>query len=226
MKCIVTAGPTYEELDDVRRMTNFSTGALGSKLANYLVQQGHEVELLLGHYSTCRIESKAQRVQVFTTSDDLKRRLQRLGSNKINAVFHAAAVCDFTFGKIWRRAPGGKLMPVNSRKISTRSGPLLAELTATPKIIGHLRSWYPNAYLVGWKYELEGGRAHVIAQAKRQLEENHTDACVVNGRAYGRGFGLVTTDGRCRPLRDAKALFAALVEFSAHGEPRAVTQAR
>jgi drug/metabolite transporter (DMT)-like permease len=46
MKCIVTAGPTYEELDEVRRMTNFSTGALGSELANYLVDQGRAVELL------------------------------------------------------------------------------------------------------------------------------------------------------------------------------------
>ena len=50
MKCIVTAGPTYEELDDVRRLTNFSTGTLGTELANYLVDHGHEVELLRGHY--------------------------------------------------------------------------------------------------------------------------------------------------------------------------------
>jgi len=33
MKCIVTAGPTYEELDEVRRMANFSTGTLGTELA-------------------------------------------------------------------------------------------------------------------------------------------------------------------------------------------------
>src|SRR5208282_1869373 len=102
MKCIVTAGPTYEELDDVRRMTNFSTGALGSELANYLVACGHEVELLRGHYSTCRIEAKALKVQVFTTTEDFSRRLQELGSNEVGAVFHAAAVSDFTFGKIWR----------------------------------------------------------------------------------------------------------------------------
>ena len=36
MRCIVTAGPTYEPLDEVRRLTNFSTGRLGIELANFL----------------------------------------------------------------------------------------------------------------------------------------------------------------------------------------------
>ena len=43
MNCIVTAGPTFEKLDQVRRLTNFSTGRLGTELANYLTDQGHTV---------------------------------------------------------------------------------------------------------------------------------------------------------------------------------------
>ena len=215
MKCIVTAGPTYEELDEVRRMTNFSTGALGSELANYLVEQGHEVLLLRGHYSTCRIETKAQSVQVFTTTTDLSRRLEGLGASNVGAVFHAAAVSDFAFGKIWRRAEGGKLSEIKSRKIPTKAGIVLAELTPTPKIIARLRVWFPKAQLVGWKYELEGDRAQVITQAERQLEENQTDACVVNGAAYGKGFGLVEGPGCCRHLPDKSALFNVLAGFIA-----------
>ncbi|HYG35630.1 MAG TPA: phosphopantothenoylcysteine decarboxylase, partial [Clostridia bacterium] len=46
MRCIVTAGPTYESLDNVRRLTNFSTGRLGSELVNFLTERGHEVILL------------------------------------------------------------------------------------------------------------------------------------------------------------------------------------
>ena len=45
MNCIVTAGPTYEPLDEVRRLTNSSTGRLGSELANYLTARGHRVTL-------------------------------------------------------------------------------------------------------------------------------------------------------------------------------------
>jgi phosphopantothenate---cysteine ligase (CTP) len=212
MKCIVTAGPTYEELDEVRRMTNFSTGALGSELANYLVDHGHEVELLRGHYSTCGIESKAQRVQVFTTTADLRRRLEGMGSSAVGAVFHAAAVSDYTFGKIWRRSAGGDLSEIKSRKISTRSGTVLAELTPTPKILACLRGWFPKARLVGWKYELEGDRTQAIVQAERQLEDNQTDACVVNGLAYGKGYGLVKGPGCCRHLPEKRDLFEALAE--------------
>ena len=195
MKCIVTAGPTYEELDEVRRMTNFSTGTLGSELANYLVTQGHEVELLRGHYSTSQIESKAQHVQAFTTTTDLSRRLKALRSDGFEAVFHAAAASDFAFGKIWRRARGGKLLEIKSRKIPTKGGAILVELMPTPKIIGHLRAWFPKAQLVGWKYEVDGSREEAIQHAERQAKENKTDACVVNGPAYGNGFGFVTRSG-------------------------------
>jgi phosphopantothenate---cysteine ligase (CTP) len=214
MKCIITAGPTYEELDEVRRMTNFSTGTLGSELANYLVDRGHEVLLLRGHYSTCQIAAKAQNIQVFTTSTDLIQRLEGLGSGGVGAVFHAAAVSDFNFGKIWRRAEGGKLSEIKSRKISTRSGTVLAELTPTPKIIGRLRGWFPKARLVGWKYELEGDRRRAIALAEEQLKKNSTNACVVNGLAYGTGSGLVLGPGRCHHLPDKRALFKALADFS------------
>jgi len=217
MKCIVTAGPTYEELDKVRRMTNFSTGTLGTELANYLVNQGHEVVLLRGYYSVCQIETKAQCVEVFTTSSNLSLRLEGLASGEIGAVFHAAAVSDFAFGKIWRRAESGKLSEIKSRKISTRRETVLAELTPTPKIIGRLRDWFPKAQVVGWKFELDGDRTQAITLAARQLEENSTAACVVNGAAYGKGFGLVNGPGRCHHLRDKKALFAALADLIAEG---------
>jgi phosphopantothenoylcysteine decarboxylase/phosphopantothenate--cysteine ligase len=210
MKCIVTAGPTYEELDDVRRMTNFSTGTLGTELANFLVEQGQEVVLLRGYYSTCQIEPAAQIVRVFTTTADLSRRLKTLGSGKIGAVFHAAAVSDFAIGKIWRRMSNNKLSEIKSRKIPTRWGTVLAELKPAPKIIGRLRGWFPKARLIGWKYELDGVRKDAILLAERQMQEYQTDACVINGSAYGMGCGLVEAPGRCRHLRDKGALFKAL----------------
>jgi phosphopantothenate---cysteine ligase (CTP) len=210
MKCIVTAGPTFEELDEVRRLTNFSTGTLGTELADFLTERGHEVELLRGQGATCRLDPKAQRVQVFTTTADLRGRLQALGGGGPGAVLHAAAVSDFTFGKIWVRAADGALREIRAPKISTRDGVILAELTPTPKIISELRAWFPGAFLAGWKYELESDRAHAVAVARRQLEENRTDACVVNGRAYGEGFGLVTPAGPCRHLDGRKVLFDAL----------------
>src|SRR5580698_6167539 len=103
MMCVVTAGPTYEDLDEARRLTNFSTGRLGSELAVFLEKQGHEARLLLGHYSTWRKEAESKRTEIFTTTEDLREWLKKLSGENVEAVFHAAAVSDFGFGKIWKR---------------------------------------------------------------------------------------------------------------------------
>jgi phosphopantothenate---cysteine ligase (CTP) len=213
MNCIVTAGPTYEPLDDVRRLTNFSTGRLGSELANHLATLGHKVTLLLGEQATYRAETSADDVQMFSTSADLRERLERLSLEPVDAVFHAAAVGDYTFGRVWVRAGDGEMVAIRTGKISTRDGVLLTELVPTPKIIAEMRKWYPQARLIGWKFEVEGDRDGVIALAERQMKECQTNACVVNGRAYGEGYGLVTGPGKCEPMPDANALFVALGKF-------------
>ena len=210
MNCLVTAGPTYENLDSVRRLTNFSTGRLGSELVNFLAGHGHDVTLLIGQQATWRGERQAGRVETFTTTADLRARLERWSGEKVDAVFHAAAVSDFTFGKIWRRSPAGELSEIKAGKISTRAGTLLAELVPTPKIIAGLRSLFPQAKLVGWKYEVDGDQADVLRAAENQLRECRTDACVANGPTFGPGFGLVNGPGQCLPLSDTAQLFDAL----------------
>jgi phosphopantothenoylcysteine decarboxylase/phosphopantothenate--cysteine ligase len=218
MKCLVTAGPTYEPLDEVRRLTNFSTGRLGSELVNFLAAHGHEPTLLIGQNATYRGERHAGQVETFTTTANLRDRLRALASDAVGAVFHAAAVSDFAFGKVWRRSPQGDLTELKGGKFSTRQGTLLAELAPTPKIIAELRQWYPKARLVGWKYEVEGGRAGVVRLAEHQITECRTDACVANGPAYGAGFGLVQTGGEFTHLPDMAALFAALEELLRAGQ--------
>src|SRR6267143_3393471 len=153
MLCLVTAGPTYETMDNVRRLTNFSTGKLGTELANFLAARGHDVTLLIGEQTTHCGQRKAQHVEAFSTTANLLEKFKALAKQDMGAVFHAAAVSDFTFGKIWRRSPSGELAEIKSGKISTRQGTLMAELVPTPKIIAELRALYPQAKIVGWKYE-------------------------------------------------------------------------
>lgn len=214
VNCIVTAGPTYEPLDEVRRLTNFSSGKLGSQLADFLVAQGHQVTLLYGHYSTYHEQQSAQHIVSFDTTLDLRTKLESLAKEKVNAVFHAAAVSDFGFGKVFARGAGGELREVTSGKISTRDGTLLAELVPTPKIIAILRELFPTSRIVGWKYEVNGDRESVIAKAVQQMRENKTDACVANGKAYGFGFGLVSADGAQKHFSDTRELYAALEELA------------
>ena len=213
MNCVVTAGPTCEPLDEVRRLTNFSTGRLGSELANFLMDRGHDVILLLGNHSTYQGPQNARQIVRFSTANDLRGKLESLSCQQIGAVFHAAAVSDFAFGKVWIRLPTGQLREINSRKISSRETNLLAELIPTPKIIGSLRQWFPKACLVGWKYEVDGDRTSAIAAAQQQVLENETNVCVVNGPAYGGGFGLLNREGPCTHLLDSRALDDALAEM-------------
>lgn len=215
MNCIVTAGPTFEPLDDVRRLTNFSTGRLGTELANYLVERGHTVTLLRGTMATHGGECRAQRVKFFTTTADLRAKFKSFSGKKMDAIFHAAAVSDFGFGKMFTRDAAGKLKPFNpSKKISTRGGNLFVELVPTPKIIAELRSWFPKTTLVGWKYEADGGRAEALRAARKQITDCLTDACVANGPAYGRGFGIVTPRGK-KHFADKAKLFASLADLIA-----------
>jgi phosphopantothenoylcysteine decarboxylase/phosphopantothenate--cysteine ligase len=210
MKCIVTAGPTYEPLDRVRRITNFSTGRLGTELANFLVKQGHEVLLLVGEMATWGGPRVATQVRSFSTTEKLAAVLQEAAAADVGAVFHAAAVSDFAVGKTFQRAPTGELNETKAGKIGTREGSLFVEFVPTPKVISNLRKWFPNARLVGWKYEVDGERQDTIAKARQQIADCRTDACVANGPAYGLGFGLVQTHAEAVHYRSMERLFEGL----------------
>ncbi|MBT5925866.1 MAG: DNA/pantothenate metabolism flavoprotein domain protein [Verrucomicrobia bacterium] len=188
LHCVITAGPTYESLDQVRRLTNFSTGSLGAQFSAYLCSKGIRVTLLTGYYVTYEGAFEADSRIPFTTTTDLADKLKHLNNQKVDAIFHAAAVSDFAFGKVWEKPEQGEMEEIVLGKISTRSGTLLAELVPTPKILPQLRHWFPNAYIVGWKYEVEGSKEKSSEKAIKQLNECQTDACVLNGPAIGDGF--------------------------------------
>jgi phosphopantothenoylcysteine decarboxylase/phosphopantothenate--cysteine ligase len=214
MNCIVTAGPTFEPLDDVRRLTNFSTGRLGTELANFLAARGHKVVLLVGESATYAGERKAQSVKVFSTTADLRAKLKSFSGKKVDAIFHAAAVSDFAFGRIFTPDESGKLAEIKgAKKISTRQGKLFVELVATPKIISELRGWFPKTKITGWKFEAEGKRMDAIAAAQKQLVDCATDLCVANGPAYGKGFNLVSAVAQ-KHFATPEKLFAALEKFA------------
>lgn len=210
MHCVVTAGPTYEPLDNVRRLTNFSTGRLGTELANYLTQRGHNVHLLLGEHATYRGECLAAQTEEFSTTADLAQRFIKRANTRVDAIFHAAAVSDFKFGKVWVRSESGELAEAQSGKISTRKGTLLAELVPTTKIIGQLRGWFPASKLIGWKFEVDGVPARVIELGQTQMSECRTDGCVANGPAYGEGFALLSPGGGQEHCANRQDLFTAL----------------
>lgn len=179
-------------------------------MANDLVKRGHEVTLLIGEGATYRGQHRATHVEVFGTTADLESSLRLTANRAVRAVFHAAAVSDFKFGRIWTGPDQDQLLGKAPGKVSTRHGTLVVELLPTSKIISKLRDWFPSTSLVGWKFEVEGDASRALESARTQIAECRTDACVANGPAYGAGFGLVTSASEPRHLADQQSLFEAL----------------
>ena len=202
-RVVVTCGPSYEPIDEVRRITNHSTGQLGFCLSNRLARAGWEVLCLKGVGALhADLERGVERLP-FSTNDHLLERLTAIPQREeITAVFHAAALCDFKVG----HSLDADGRPVESAKISSRAGEITLVLTPATKLIGHMRGLFPKAALIGWKYELNGDRADVVEKGIRQLTENHTDLCVLNGRAFGRGFGILEGQEVVAELRDKETL--------------------
>jgi phosphopantothenoylcysteine decarboxylase/phosphopantothenate--cysteine ligase len=190
MKVIVTCGPSFEPIDQVRRLTNFSTGELGVHLSNQLTRADFEVFCLKGSGATYSGPNEPCHLFSFRTNNDLLDLLTRISAaHKIDAVFHAAALCDYKV----RRVEDQHGEKCNSPKIVSRSGPLTIHLEPATKVIAQMRVLFPESILVGWKYELAGTPSEALSKAWRQIQESRVDACVLNGQAYGLNFAF------CRP---------------------------
>jgi phosphopantothenoylcysteine synthetase/decarboxylase len=203
MKVIVTCGPSFEPIDEVRRLTNFSTGELGVRLSEALGAAGFDVLCFKGSGATHRDPAAPVDTKLFGTNDDLLRLLEgAAGQEDVGAVFHVAALCDYKIKHVADES-GARC---DSPKIASRSGALTLTLEPATKVITRMRGLFPGSLLVGWKYELAGTIDDVLAKARRQLSESRSDACVVNGRAYGRGFGFLRQSGEITECPDKETL--------------------
>ncbi|MEW6159060.1 MAG: phosphopantothenoylcysteine decarboxylase [Verrucomicrobiota bacterium] len=207
MKILITCGPGYEPIDGARRLTNFSTGTLGVTLANHFARLHHDVLCLKGEGATCPEPLRGPRLESFATNDDLARRLERASQREpFDAVLHAAALCDYRVDHVLN----GEGSVIRSEKFATRDGRLMLVLAPATKVLPRLREWFPNALIAGWKYELAGTRDDALAKAWLQMDQNRTDACVLNGAAYGNGFAFCESNGGVQPCPDKNALGACL----------------
>lgn len=207
--CIVTIGPTREPLDAMRLISNRSTGELGTLLALTLKQSGHPVIALRGLGSTADpmpMSEAGVRVIPFDTTEELQRALQGLSCEQVRGgLFHTAAVSDYFL-------PGA-----GSGKIPTSSGSLTLTLEPTPKLLPRMKDWFPEAAIIGWKFEAGGTREEALAAGGRQITACGTLACVVNGPSYGEGFGILRTGAEPIHCHDRNGLCHRLAEMFASG---------
>ena len=131
---LVTCGPAHEPIDGVRRITNQSTGELGTILSECLSAHGFEVLCLRGEMAAHPAPKNAK-VVAFSTNASLMNILERLPVQPV-AVFHAAALCDFMVHRIEGTD--------EARKIRSTVAELHLILRPAEKILPRLRALFPE----------------------------------------------------------------------------------
>lgn len=211
---LVTTGPASAPIDDVRRITNHATGEIGVLLAEALLAEGFDCLLLRGHGATDQRTPAGVSTATFVTNHDLAEALQDLSRRRrsdVRCVFHAAALADYTVAAA--RGTHGPLP--QGGKIPGDLEQVTLTLEPAAKVLPRLRGWFPQAFIAAWKYELEGTRDEAVGAARHQLSTGRADLSIVNGAAYGPGFGVLEAENPPVEFTDKRELAGFLASRAA-----------
>ena len=164
-KLLITAGPTQEPIDEVRFISNRSSGRVGVEIANAAVNNDWSVTLLLGP-GAMQPEDTRIRVIRFRTASDLQA-LLIAEFPSCRALVMAAAVADF---RPKHPSPGAKLRRTDDD--------LSIELEPVPDLLAHCnRLRQPDQVLIGFALEPAD---RLRESARDKLERKGVDAIVAN----------------------------------------------
>lgn len=175
-KYLITAGPTYEKIDPVRFIGNYSSGKMGFALAEQLAQRGAEVILVSGPVSLTINHPNITRVDVESASEMYDEAVKHFSS--CDGAIMSAAVADFTpLDKADKKIKRGK----ENYKI---------ELTPNKDIAAKLGSIKNKKQLiVGFALETDNEHANAVGK----LNKKNLDFIVLNSlKDEGAGFGVDT----------------------------------
>ena len=176
-KWLVTAGPTYERIDSVRFIGNYSSGKMGFALAEALANAGAKVELITGpthldinhpHINMVRVESARE---MFAAATEL--------FPQCNGAILSAAVADYRPSEC-----------ADHKLKKNGSEGMTLQLVQNPDILATLGSMkYEGQTLVGFALETD----HELENAHGKLQRKNLDYIVLNSlRDKGAGFGVDT----------------------------------
>lgn len=195
-KIIITSGGTSEKIDNVRKITNSSSGKLGMTIANHLLQKNSDI-LIYYVCSKSSLKPTDDRVKVIEIEGtiELKNTIEGLLlSEHIDYFIHSMAVSDYMTDyvtTIERIKEGIKktdnldqafenIGVISGNKISSYENNLVIVLKPTPKIISIIKNLSPSTYLVGFKL-LDGvSKEELIEVAKELKNKNKCDLVVAN----------------------------------------------
>ncbi len=182
---LITAGPTCEDLDPVRYLTNRSSGKMGYAVAEAAARRGAKVSLVSGPVNL-ETPSGVERFAVRTAEEMRHAVVDRLPESTI-AIF-AAAVADY------------RPAETQTKKMKRNREPLTIRFEPTPDILAEAAQTKGERLIVGFAAETE----LVVENARKKLAAKNADLIVANDvTAEGAGFDhdtnivtLFSRDGR------------------------------
>lgn len=205
-KILITSGGTSEPIDDVRYITNRSSGKMGRALAEAYFRKGANVLLLRSKSALGSQYPIAQ--EIFETGDQLQDLIKKHAEH-YDICFHAAAVSDF---KVQNKKKG---------KISSMQ-PISIHLVPTVKIITEIKKYNPSMKIIAFK-AVWGGSYEINKKIRDFLMKEDLEAVIGNDVSKKNGgfesdfnaVTLLTKDERVKQFpRMAKPLLAeAIVDY-------------
>ncbi len=213
-KLLITAGPTYEKIDPVRFIGNYSSGKMGYAIANEAAARGADVVLVSGPVGdSLQVHPGVKLVKVESAVQMLEAAAEAFQAADIAIL---SAVADYRPAREY------------DRKIKReKDGIESLELVKNPDIAATLgASKHPGQILVGFALETD----HELDNAAEKLRRKNLDMIVLNSlRDKGAGFGVTTNkvsliyaDGRERtdfPLKTKTEVAADILDAIATMKP-------
>lgn len=172
-RVLLTAGPTYEKIDPVRFIGNYSTGKMGFALAEELAGRGAEVILVTGPVALRTVHPAIRRMDVGSASEMYEQVMKE--ADKCEVVISCAAVADFT------------PCITSATKLKRGENGLTLELEPTQDIAAELgRRKKEGQLLIGFALETNDEEGNALLKLKKK----NLDLIVLNSlRDRGAGFG-------------------------------------
>lgn len=203
MRILITSGGTSEKIDDVRAITNHSSGKLGKAIAESFAKDDVVIDMITTRQAV-KPEGKLIHHYLIESTVDLERTLKELmTANTYDAVIHSMAVSDFTpessvtledlksaIATQPADLPKALVDIANERtekKISSDTDHLVVVLKKNPKIISLIKKLQPQTILVGFKLLVDVPMIELLNVAKASLEKNQADFILANDLAEIRG---------------------------------------
>ncbi len=205
MKIIITAGGTSERIDDVRTITNSSTGSLGLTIGNRFIREAEEhgtiekIWYLHGLRAKTPEHDLVENIPIGGVLDLREHLSQLLEHERIDACIHAMAVSDYmvhrvtTLDKLMGTEDPNAPQDLSGNKISSDIDDLIIHMKRSPKVIRIIKEISPQTTLVGFKLLSGVPHEELIDVGYRLLQKNNCDFVMANdlreiGKDYHRGY--------------------------------------